>query len=343
MHSSREIAIAAGSLANQVRAGLPVSQAAERLMEQQPAYAEFWREVSTKVGNGTALSAALKGYWPSSFVAALEAGEESGEPEKILAQIETTIQIESDLKKHAMKLAYPVGMVLGGVGVFIFFMGFVMPSLARSLRSKSKSAIIDMAFWMESVIQQNGLVILLGLAVAIVLLVYWIRTQEAKDAIGTFLLGLPGVGPALADLSFGLWSYYMAVMTAAGVETIRAFDSTVGVLPQSLQPVIRAINDDLKRGRDLSDASDPRKAPVGDPRKSLPFYISIALKISHETGEIDKELTKIAPALIKEGVAKLNVAVSISEIVAMAVAAAAIMTPLGAYYLQLFANIRTVG
>ena len=52
------------------------------------------------------------------------------------------------------------------------------------------------------------------------------------------------------------------------------------------------------------------------------------------------ELQKVAPSLIKEGVTKLNVAVMVANVVALGVAAAAIMTPLGAFYLQMFASIR---
>lgn len=343
MHSSKSIGMAAGALANQVRAGLPMNQAVERLQEQQPDKAEFWGTVARHISNGNTLSSALGGHWPQGFVAAVAAGEESGEIVKVLNQIEDTIRIEGEMKKHAMQLAYPVMMVLAGLGVFIFFMAFVLPSLARSLKGKGTSNIMELAFWMESMVNDHGLIILAALVIGVFLFVGWIKTPAARQQIMGVMLDVPILGPALVNLSFGLWSYYMAVMSAAGVDTVRSFEITTTVLPEALQPAIRAIHRDLLKNRGLPDASDPKKQPVGDPRKVIPFYIAIALKIAHETGEIDVELTKVAPSLIKDGVEKLNRAVSIANIIALAIAAAAIMTPLGAYYLQLFSNIRTVG
>src|SRR5665811_159172 len=94
----------------------------------------------------------------------------------------------------------------------------------------------------------------------------------------------------------------------------------------------------------LSDSADLAKLAIDDPRtKWWPFYISNAFVVAEQTGTIDKELLRVAPALIKEGVRTLNRVVAFANVVALAVSALLIVSPLAAYYTEIFAAIRTAG
>lgn len=337
---NKEIGAAAGTLASLLEAGLPLGEAILRLEEMQPKHAEMWSEIAAQVANGIRLSVALKGYWTDGFIAAVSSGEESGKMAEVLAQIEATVNLESSLRSEVMRLAYPVGMIIGGICVFLFFMGSVIPNLMRSMKSQSHSAIMNLSLWMESMIQQHGLMLLIALLGGLFLIFAWLKTPDGRESLLTFLLDIPLIGKALNDLSFALWAQYMALMTKSGVDTIRSFESTASVLPKALQPAIVAIHGDLKRNRSLTDSVDPKKLRAGDPRERLPFYISTAITVANDTGDIAAALVKVSPSLIKEGVGSLNLALSIANMVGIGVAAGAILGPMGAYYVELFSNIK---
>lgn len=341
MHSSKEIALVASALANQLRAGRPMDEAVGRLAGMQSKYADFWRQTSKSIGAGTPMSKLLVGVWPDSLVAAVKAGEDSGEVDKVFLQIDATIAIEGDVRGHMSQLLYPLGMSLAGLAIFVFFMSVVIPTLAKSfgVKKMQASVIMDLSFWMDSVRQEHGWTILAVFLVAIYGAVLWVRSPEGRQKISSALVDAPVLGPSLCDLSFGVWAHYMSTMVAAGVPTIEALEKTAGVLPLSLQDAVHAAVSDMKRLKPMSIAFDPSKVSAGDPRKRLPYYIAVAMKVAEETGLVAAELSRVAPSMINEGVRSLKIVISFFNLLGIVIAAASIVTPMGAYYIQLFGSI----
>jgi hypothetical protein len=94
----------------------------------------------------------------------------------------------------------------------------------------------------------------------------------------------------------------------------------------------------------MADAADPAKQPPGDARAIWwPFYIANAFIVAEQTGGVDKELLRVAPSLIKDGVKTLNKVIAVANAVALALSAFLIVSPLAAYYVEIFAAIRQAG
>lgn len=345
MMTLKETGAAAAALGNQVAAGIPVDQAVTRLVQLQPGYGEFWTRAALLVQSGRPLSDALAEVWPAALVSAVKAGERSGTLDGVLARIEANVDLHLSLRATMFKLAYPVGMGVAGLVVFIGFMLFVLPGLAKALATKSQGLVFELSKWMSAFVFENWMMLLVVGGVGFVLLVIWLRTPEAQALILELLLELPVLRTALRDMYFGMWSNYMAMMVAAGISTSEALKLTGSVLPATLQESIDIFERDLSvHNRSMYEAANLSKLDADDARvKWWPFYISNAFLVAEQTGEIDRELLRVAPPLIKEGVKAMNNVIAAANVVALAVSAFLIVAPLGAYYTEIFTAIQQAG
>ncbi len=347
MMTLAQIGASASALGNQMRAGIPVKQALSRLPLLQPAYSEFWLRASLLVQSGNPLSELLKEGWPEALLNAIKAGEQSGKLEDVLTRIEETVELQQSLRAAVMQLCYPIGMGLTGFGVFLGFMVFVIPGLAKAMAKGkgNKSFFFELSIWMNTFFNENWHLILLSLAIAITGTVLWLRTPEARALILESVFKIPIVKDALRDMYFGLWANYMAMMVTAGITTPEALKLTSKLLPGPLQESVLAFEYDLSsNNRPMSDAADLSKQESDDLRPVWwPFYISNAFIIAEQTGEIDRELLRVAKPLIKDGMKTLDRVIGIANIITLILSGLLIVSPLIAYYLEVFSAIKNIG
>jgi len=341
-----EIGASAAHLGNQIGAGIPLDQALSRMSLLQPRYLDFWGRAVQEIRSGRMLSQSLSEVWPEALVSAVRAGEHSGKMDSVFARIEETIELQMGLRVTIMKLAYPFSLGVAGLVVFMAFMVFVLPLLAKSLgRPGSAGLVFQFSAWVSVFVRENYIVLAIGLVAGVAALVAWLKTPEARALILELFLMVPLVKDALRDMYFGLWAKYMAMMIAAGLTTTLSLTLTASVLPRPLRESVEVFERDLSaNNRTLSESSDLAKLPSDDLRcEWWPFYIANAFIVAEQTGAIDKELLRVAPALIKEGVKTLDRAVAFANLIAMMCSGLLIMSPLAAYYIEIFASIRTAG
>lgn len=338
----KEIRASAAALGNQLAAGIPIYQAVGRLAQLQPAHAEFWTRSAMSVQSGAPISDSLSSVWPITLVNSVKAGERSGKLDGVFVRIEETTALQEEMRGAMMKLVYPFLMGLAGICVFIGFMVFVLPTLAKSLNTKSSGFVFQLSTWMATFAEQNWMIVVGGLVAAVVILTTWLRTPESKVIILDWWLTVPIVRDALRDLYFGLWANYMAMTVTAGITTLEALKLTGAILPTVMRDSVLAFEKDLSvNNRRMAEAADPAKQNPGDPRATWwPFYIANAFIVAEQTGEIDRELGRIAPSLIKEGVTTLNYTIAIANAVAIAISGMLIVAPLAAYYTEIFSAIQ---
>ena len=341
----KEIGSTAAALGNQIGAGIPIDQALSRMAQMQPGYADFWHRVVQEVRAGRLLSASLGEIWPESLVSAIQAGEQSGSMDTVFKRIEETIELQLSLRGTAMQLGYPLGMGVAGITVFLAFMVFVLPTLARSIGGGSNSPIFQFSAWLSVIVLENYIALTASIAAAIFALVSWLKTAEARSAVLSFCMGIPVMKDALRDMYFGLWANYMAMMVTAGLPTTQALKLTAPVLPGALRESIELFERDLSiDNKSLSASSDVSKLTPSDLRVQWwPFYISNAFIVAEQTGEIDKELLRVAPSLIKDGVRTLNRVIAVANVFALIFSGLLIVSPLAAYYSEIFSAIRNAG
>ena len=345
MMKIKEIGDTAAALGNQISASIPMDQALSRMVQMQPMYSDFWLAATQKVRSGQLLSESLAEIWPEALVSAVKAGEQSGSMDAVFKRIEETIELQLSLRGSMMQLYYPLGMGVAGLVVFLGFMVFVLPMLAKSIGGGSNSTIFQFSAWLSVFVLENYIALGIGIIGAIFALLSWLKTSEARSAIIVFFMGVPLMKDALRDMYFGLWSKYMAMMVSAGLPTTQALKLTAPIMPVMLSESIEVFERDLSiHNKSISESADTTKLNPGDPRSIWwPFYISNAFIVAEQTGEIDKELLRVAPSLIKDGERTLNRVIAIANFLALVISGTLIISPLAAYYSEIFSAIRNAG
>jgi type II secretory pathway component PulF len=334
MMSLKEVQSVAAALGNQLDAGVPMLQACERMARFQPKYAEFWNETSMGVAIGRPVSEFLERQWPEAFLSAVKAGEESGSLVAVLERIEKIIELQLEMRKLVAGLYYPIGFGLMGLVVFVFFMVQVIPALSTSLGVGQRGMVFTLSAWMSSMFEQHWVVILAGIAGTIIAGIYWFSVPDNRQTALNIVLNVPVVGDSLKYILFGVWANYMALVDSAGIPVTQGLLMTSKTLPTSLRDGLEKLSSEAV-SRGLGDAADPEKQLPGDSRRAWPFYISNAFLIAEQTGKLNEALERAAKGMLKDGQARLKIAVGVANLVALFVSALFIVGPVAAYYMQL--------
>lgn len=339
MMNLKDIEMAAAALGNQGSAGIPLADATKRMRRLQKKHGDFWTKVSQGIEGGHRISEYLIGVWPEAIVNAVIAGETSGKLNEVFNRIEETTALQRKINAMVYKLIYPIGLGLAGFCVFIFFMTQVIPSLSASLGVGNQGFVFELSKWMSYTLKNHWISILVGCVVIGFLVYLWLSDAGNRAALVNVILGIPVVGSALRNLYFGLWSHYMGLVDASGsIPLTDGLIMTSAVLPVPLRAGLVLMSEEVV-ARGMSNASDPEKQKAGDPRCDWPFYVGNAFVIAEQTGSLEAELSRAAPAMIKDGTAQLNFVVDIGNILALCLAGVFVAGPIVAYYVQLGAAL----
>jgi type II secretory pathway component PulF len=337
-----EIGDTAANLKNMINAGVVMTTAIDRMTQLQPKYKDFWDAAHKGISQGKRLSDYMKEIWPASFISALVAGEESGDLAGVLDKIERTVEIQNQIKDIIGGIYYPLFMIIMGVVIFVSFMTFTIPTLSNALNNPGKklNAIMELSMFFAKVAKSYGMEIGAFLIFIIGYSIIWLIYGDGKTKIFNFLIESPFFGKAFIDLYFGLWAYYISMMTSAGLTLDKSLELTNAVIPESLQRGINMMRLDLKANKSISEAA--KGSSNEDPRNMWPFYIKNAFIIGAETGDLDKEMNRIAEPLIKEAIRNINKKIKIANVFATFIASAFIMSPWAAYMIQVFSSMTGV-
>lgn len=344
----REQQDSAAALRSQLATGMPVADAAARLVRLQPPYAQFWADAAARMRNGLPLSESLLQVWPAAAVSAVRAGEANGRMPEVLGELAKSIRLQRRIIKSARKILYPASVMAGAVCLFVGFMLTIVPSIAKSLNAAKGAAgaptgIAGLGIQGQQFLADNWIavtVVLVGTAFAAV---SWLRAPKTHTEIVRLLLATPLIGDALRSLYFGLWARYMAISCGAGIPTVDSLKNTVEILPAPLHDGVLALAVDLGiRNRPISEAADPDAQPAGDARRRWPFYVCNALMIGDSTGRLDAELDRVSPELVETGEEALERAIGIANTIAVVFAAVLLGAAMLIVYLPMLQQMKAI-
>lgn len=342
MFNLKEIIALSSGLSSQLRAGILASDAVLRMSKIMPEHEQFWRIAGSKVKQGERISAALKGMLPTGLIAAIEAGESSGNLDRVFSQIEKASLMEQQLKSTMMKMVYPAGIMLAGVAIFIFFMVVVIPSLMSALPEKGESIFLDISEFCTYWFVDHFYVPLAIVSSVVFFVIYWFKDENNRELFMSWLGQIPILKEGLSGMYYGVWSIYMSLMSRAGGISVKdSLELSMRVLPFYLQePIRRAATEIEKKG--MADSFDTDKLPLTDPRQEIPFFIGNAFIIGQQTGLLYEQLERVAPEMMDNGKGKIEAFIKTANVFIMILAGFMIISPLIAYYVQLGASMNAI-
>ena len=342
MMKQSEIAEAASVLGDLLMAGESIDLAVKQLIKIQPKYAEFWESCIKAIKNeGSPLSARLGEVWPDYLVGAVRAGEESGKAAEVYRQIETSTDQQIIINEQLGKVFQPLFFLVGGLLVSLGYMLFIVPSLLKATGSLIKEEILiqTISDRLQLIFVENGMVTWSAVGTVLVLAIWWLQEPANRAQLFSLVRFVPVLNKGVENLSYSLWSNYIAIMYAAGIPIDRVITISSQVMPLHLQRGARLMAADIVT-KGIKESIQPDSNIENDPRADWPHQFVSAFRIADRSGALDQCLERAAPSLYKIGQKRIEGFLATSRAVILTITAMMLLMPMLAYFMALGAAMQ---
>ena len=239
-------------------AGLPLVESIDTLAQKERS--EEWRAVlegiSRSLKEGRPLSAALAPY-PQAFgplyVATVRSAERTSDLAPALGRyVAYAMQLEAIRKRVVNASIYPLLLIAVGGAVALFLLLYVVPRFGKIYAERGGDLPIFSRWllaWGQAV-DQHGLVVLGGIALLLLVGIYFIRT--AKTQIADELWRVPAIGEQLKVYQLARFYRTIGMLVRGGTPLVAALDTAGELLHPLLRERLAAAARDIAEGHKFS-------------------------------------------------------------------------------------------
>lgn len=291
----REFLIFNQELLALVKAGLPVLRVWDLLIERarHGGFQQALRTVRQDIRGGASSSEALAKHplhFSELYVATIKAGEQSGNVAEVLQRFIVYLKLMIGLRqKLAKALAYPAFLVMVGVGVVAFLLGYVMPTFVSVYTETAKTlpvatqALIDLVATAKTYVIPGAI----GLMAMAFLARAYYATPNGHLAIDRAMVRLPLLGPILVKHHTIQLTRTLATILAGGTPLVEALQIARGAVSNRyVSGGIAAAVDEIREGTTLAAAID---RPNVFPKLAMEM-----VSVGEETGSLETMLHDVA-------------------------------------------------
>lgn len=257
-------------LATLVEVGVPVLDALDVLIGQQPARAARFKAVlqgvRDRVASGRSLADALAdarlfqraSVFDSATVAMVRVGQEIGRLGEVLSRVADYQERRAGMKNRLLgAMTYPAVVGVFGLGVCLFLMTNVVPDILEALADSGRAlpwpTCLVKGFSDALITQGPWLLLAFGVVVAVV--VALLSRPAGRLAFDRWLLSVPLVGEIIRKQSVVRLAFLLSTLLANGVSFERAMGiARAAVNNRVLRDALERCEQAVHEGRDLGSA-----------------------------------------------------------------------------------------
>lgn len=312
--SAAEIAVMTRQLATLLRAGIPLFESLNALIDQveKPGLKRSLTNVREQVREGTSFAKALESHpdvFPPLYVNMVRAGEASGTLESVLERLTAFMEGQAKLKgKVTAAMAYPALMAIIGTIIVSVLMIAVVPNLVTTFQSMDQA----LPWYTELLIFTSGMLGRFWWLIALALAGFtygfrkWKVTPEGRMAWDRFLLAAPIFGSLFQMLAIARFARTLSTLLASGVALLGAMDIVKAVLDNAvLEKVVADAIGSIREGQSISD---PLKRSG-----RFPPIVTHMIAIGEKSGQLEDMLTNVADAYDSAVETRVQVLTSLLE------------------------------
>jgi general secretion pathway protein F len=295
--SQTDIALVTRQLATLLKAGIPLVEALDALIEQVEK--EDLRNALTntrdKVNEGIAFNDALRAHpkiFSDLFVNMVAAGEVSGNLDAVLARLADVLEASARLKnKVSSALAYPIVMMIMSFLVVTVMMTVVVPQVTAIFEdfgqvlpwyTRLLMLISDMFVHYWFLLIGGGVGIWYGFR-------RWLATPKGRTSWDLLMLKLPLIGGLTTKVACARFARTLSTLLASGVPVLGALDITRNVLGNTeLMRVVTDAREAIREGESIAK-------PLAQ-SKRFPPIVTHMIAIGERSGELEAMLENVADA-----------------------------------------------
>lgn len=275
-------------------AGLNVVEALDTLSEKAPSgeSRRLLGEVNRLVHEGHNLSSALEAIpavFPPLYVASLRAAERTGAIEDALGRyLHYQERLDRVREKLVSASIYPTLLLLAGLGVAMFLLGYVVPRFAGIYQDAGHDipAASRMLLYWGTFVAEHGWAAFFAFAGFVAAAVAWLRHPSGRRAVGRALWRTPWLGEQLKTFQLARFYRTTGMLLSGGLPALAALDRARGLLPAHLASDLLRAREQIASGQSVSAAMEANGL-------TTPVALRM-LRVGEKTGALDELMERIA-------------------------------------------------
>lgn len=294
--TNADIAIFTRQMATMLKAGVPLVQGLGMVAEglKHPSLEKLVKSLEEEVASGTPFAHSLKKHpehFDDLYCNLIEAGEQSGALETLMARVATYKEKAEELKKKVKKaLSYPIAVLVVACVCTGILLVKVVPQFAETFGSFG-AELPGFTLWVLSISEAMQATWYLYIAAVVVLgVIHGQLAQRSKkyvEIVDSSTIKIPVIGDILYNGVVARFARTLSTTFAAGVPLVEALDSVAGAAGNVIyEKGIKKIQEEVVGGTPLNVAM-----------RSSDLFPPLALQmtsIGEESGALDDMLERVA-------------------------------------------------
>ncbi|MBX3470276.1 MAG: type II secretion system F family protein [Planctomycetes bacterium] len=288
-------------LATLLKAGIPLVGSLTSVIQQvEDKYlGTVMRQIRESVQGGVSFADALAMHpalFDALYVNMIRAGEAAGALDQVLKRLADFMQAQKRMKNRvSAALTYPIIMMVMGLGVVCFLLGYVVPKIVAVVTKRGTPLPLPtkilltiqeafMSWWWVGL----GGAILAWLAYSVV-----VRTEKGAMFRDTWKLRLPIVGDLFRKQSVARFATTFATLLRSGVQATDCLKILANVVDNKLLgKVLVEVRERIIEGTDIA-------TPIKRSRV-FPPVVGDMIAVGEESGQLEELLERIAETYDEE-------------------------------------------
>ncbi|MBU1998943.1 MAG: type II secretion system F family protein [Candidatus Omnitrophica bacterium] len=292
---SKEITIFSRQLASLIRSGVPFLSAISIISEQSlnPNMKKAISQIHSMVKDGASFSSTLENYpaaFSSLYISMVRTGENSGAlPEVLLKIADYRSKQEEVITRFKMAMAYPILMVIVGIGTIIFMLTYVMPRLMGLYATFNQDLPIPtkILIAISNTLRTHGLWILIAISMLALILKRETKTPAGKLFLSAFKLRIPIFGSLLLKAELARFCRTLELLIKSGIPILKAINVAIPVLQNEvISRKLRQSYKELEQGGSLGSSLKNSKL--------IPLLMSNLIIVGEQSGKLHEALGEVA-------------------------------------------------
>ena len=335
--SRSDLAVLTRQLSTLLKAGLPLVQALEALIEQmeKPAVRKVLNGVQDRVNEGAPFHEALAEFpsvFPPLYVQMVRAGEAGGFLESIMLRLSETLENEARLRgKVVAAMVYPVFMTVLGFVFLLLLFAFVVPEVAGIFEDFGRQLPLPTRILISLSDFANAYWV--PLLVAFALFIFLFRRSSKSDRFGPSIdrlkLRMPVFGKLTLKVATVRMCHILGSLLRSGVPLMRSLEVVGEVLGNRvLSSALDQASISVSRGGSLAESLRANGV--------FPALLPRVVAVGEESGDLADMLTSVAESYEEETTTSIQALTAVLGPVLILVMAAVVLFVVLAILLPIF-------
>jgi len=293
----RDVSLSTRQLATLIGGGLPLVTALNAMVEQveNERFTAVLADVKERINEGAGFADALAAH-PSVFsplyVNMIRAGETSGALEAVLIRLADFLEGQEELRGKIMSaLIYPAIMLVVGVVVVLFMVGYVIPQVQVIFEETQQALPLPTTILLgfTDFVRHWGWLGALVLIGGVFAFRRYIKTEKGRRKWDDFRIRAPVFGKLHTTVATSRFARTLSTLLTSGVPLVRSLDIVEHVMGNTLlAEAVRNSRNAIAEGTDLA-------APLKASGMFPPIVVHM-VAVGEKTGDLEQMLTHVADA-----------------------------------------------